>query len=218
MRVGKSKALPTQTARGKAKPAPILDLDHAASDDDDFDEGLGDMEKEAKSLEALQNQYGHCQSCGRNKACKIAVDGTHYPITNNQLRAWSKSLVCHSIAANTRLSLIISSGLGHQRRHVENSTPRRRGTRSIWDVFQKLSRSDTARHTPTSTSRWYEPVHDALRIHDTIAWVGVPPGWTWSSQHARNASPAAHCTDHPFPRRQYFTCIRFEPHGRYTFQ
>ncbi|KAJ7611956.1 hypothetical protein B0H17DRAFT_1153468 [Mycena rosella] len=66
---GKNKA---PTAK-KGKKAPILDLDHAGTDDDDFDEDLGGMEKETKFMEQLDNMYGHCQACGPTKFCKITV-------------------------------------------------------------------------------------------------------------------------------------------------
>jgi hypothetical protein len=81
---------------GRGKKVQILDLDHAGSDDD-FDVGVGDMAEEAKCLEQLQNQYGHCQSCGPTKCCKITFAGTHHAMTNNQLRAWAKSLVRYQL-------------------------------------------------------------------------------------------------------------------------
>ncbi|KAJ7669699.1 hypothetical protein B0H17DRAFT_1142039 [Mycena rosella] len=70
---GKNKA---PTAK-KGKKAPILDLDHAATDDDDFDEDLGGMEKETKFMGQLDNTYGHCQACGPTSFCKIIVGGLH---------------------------------------------------------------------------------------------------------------------------------------------
>ncbi|KAF8185362.1 hypothetical protein K438DRAFT_1766005 [Mycena galopus ATCC 62051] len=59
--------------KGRNKKAPMLDLDHAESGDDDFDDGLGTMDQEIKSMEQLDNQYGHCQACGPTKFCKITA-------------------------------------------------------------------------------------------------------------------------------------------------
>ncbi|KAJ7089151.1 hypothetical protein C8R44DRAFT_892529 [Mycena epipterygia] len=92
-KLGKGKAAAGKT--GRKFKVQILDLDHAESGDDDFDEGLGGMEKETKCLE-LQKHYGHCQLCGPTKVCKITVAGTHHPMSNNQQRAWSQALVCNS--------------------------------------------------------------------------------------------------------------------------
>ncbi|KAF8187316.1 hypothetical protein K438DRAFT_2151365 [Mycena galopus ATCC 62051] len=92
-KLGKSKGTALASGNGaRGKKVPILDLDHAASGDDDFDDGVGDMEEEGKWLENLQNEYGHCQSCGPTKCCKITFGGTHHAMSNSQLRAWSKSL------------------------------------------------------------------------------------------------------------------------------
>lgn len=71
----------------------ILDLDHANSDDNDFDEGLGIMDKEMKLLEQLQKTYSVCQVCGPTKACKIDASAQHHKLNNNQLRGWARSLV-----------------------------------------------------------------------------------------------------------------------------
>ncbi|KAJ6629093.1 hypothetical protein B0H10DRAFT_2209028 [Mycena sp. CBHHK59/15] len=100
-KLGKGKAAPKK-GRSKGK-VQILDLDHAESGDDDFDEGLGGMEKESKFLEQLQNQYGHCQLCGTSKACKIAVSGAHHPLSNNKLCAWAQalSLGMHGVTLKT---------------------------------------------------------------------------------------------------------------------
>ncbi|KAJ7084107.1 hypothetical protein C8R44DRAFT_894251 [Mycena epipterygia] len=92
-KLGKGKAAAGKT--GCKFKVQILDLDHAESGDDDFDEGLGGMEKETKCLE-LQKHYGRCQLCGPTKVCKITVAGTHHPMSNNQQRAWSQALVRNS--------------------------------------------------------------------------------------------------------------------------
>lgn len=84
----------------------IMDLDHAESDDDDFDEGLGEMEQEAKFLQLLQNEYGHCQVCGPTKVCKITMSGGHHPLSNNQQRAWAQSLVCNLVWTDSGIRLI----------------------------------------------------------------------------------------------------------------
>ncbi|KAF8185347.1 hypothetical protein K438DRAFT_1765993 [Mycena galopus ATCC 62051] len=76
----------------KARKMPILDLEHASSGDDDFDDGVGIMEKESKFLEQLQNHHGRCQLCGPSKACKIDRAANHHNLTNNQLRGWARSL------------------------------------------------------------------------------------------------------------------------------
>ncbi|KAJ7923691.1 hypothetical protein B0H13DRAFT_2400983 [Mycena leptocephala] len=56
-------------AKPKKGKLPILDLEHAGSGDDDFDEGLGIMDKEVKCLEQLQNHHGRCQRCGPH--CRV---------------------------------------------------------------------------------------------------------------------------------------------------
>ncbi|KAJ7125826.1 hypothetical protein C8R43DRAFT_958294 [Mycena crocata] len=78
-------------------------LDHAGTDDDDFDEGLWSMEKEGKFLEQLQNEYGHCQACGPTKVCKITAAGTHHHLSNNQQRAWAQALTSgkHGVTLKT---------------------------------------------------------------------------------------------------------------------
>ncbi|KAJ7661962.1 hypothetical protein DFH06DRAFT_362923 [Mycena polygramma] len=89
----KAKKGKTPATKGRNKKLPILDLDHAESGDDDFDEGLGTMEHETKCLEQLDSKYGHCQACGPTKICKITVTGTHHHLSNNQRRAWAQALV-----------------------------------------------------------------------------------------------------------------------------
>ncbi|KAJ7141515.1 hypothetical protein C8R46DRAFT_1233643 [Mycena filopes] len=81
-----------QKGKKGGRKLPILDLEHAGSGDDDFDEGLGIMEKESKFLEQLQNHHGRCQVCGPSKACKIDRAANHHNLTNNQLRGWARSL------------------------------------------------------------------------------------------------------------------------------
>ncbi|KAF8174805.1 hypothetical protein K438DRAFT_2048339 [Mycena galopus ATCC 62051] len=71
---------------------PILDLEHASSGNDDFDDGVGIMEKESKFLEQLQNHHCRCQLCGPSKACKIDCAANHHNLTNNQLCGWARSL------------------------------------------------------------------------------------------------------------------------------
>ncbi|KAJ7739743.1 hypothetical protein B0H14DRAFT_2638202 [Mycena olivaceomarginata] len=86
-------AVGAKTGRGKQK-IQIMDLEHAESGDDDFDDGLGIMEKEKKRLGELQGKYSRCQLCCPDKACKVDVNGNHCRLSNNQLRAWSMALVC----------------------------------------------------------------------------------------------------------------------------
>ncbi|KAJ7661284.1 hypothetical protein DFH06DRAFT_1471807 [Mycena polygramma] len=81
--------------KGKAK-MPILDLEHAGSGDDDFDDGLGIMEKETKCYEQLQKEHGRCQLCGPSKACKINVAGEHHQLNNSQLKSWARSLAAET--------------------------------------------------------------------------------------------------------------------------
>ncbi|KAJ7447825.1 hypothetical protein FB451DRAFT_1375536 [Mycena latifolia] len=104
-KLGKNKGAATAKSRGKGGKAKvqILDLDHAESGDDDFDEGLGGMEAETKFVEQLQNEYGRCQLCGPSKACKITASGTHHPLSNNQLRAWAQALALgtHNVTLKT---------------------------------------------------------------------------------------------------------------------
>ncbi|KAJ7239811.1 hypothetical protein C8J57DRAFT_1086172, partial [Mycena rebaudengoi] len=78
--------------KGRNKKVPVLDLDHAESGDDDFDEGVGTMDQEIKSMQQLDDHYGHCQACGTTKFCKITVAGTHHHLSNNQRRAWAQAL------------------------------------------------------------------------------------------------------------------------------
>ncbi|KAJ7099891.1 hypothetical protein B0H15DRAFT_770820, partial [Mycena belliarum] len=87
----------TAPATKSKKKVPLLDLEHAQSDEDDFDEGLGIMETEKKFLEQLQAKLGRCQRCGPTKSCKIDISGAHFNLRNNQLLAWS-----HSLAVGTR--------------------------------------------------------------------------------------------------------------------
>ncbi|KAJ7210188.1 hypothetical protein GGX14DRAFT_394983 [Mycena pura] len=78
---------------GKKKSKPvILDLEHAGSGDDDFDEGLGTMADEANKLEKLEKHLGNCQRCGPSKSCKITTSGQHHTLTNQQKAAWAKCL------------------------------------------------------------------------------------------------------------------------------
>ncbi|KAJ6522608.1 hypothetical protein B0H19DRAFT_1277299 [Mycena capillaripes] len=86
---GKAK-LPS--GKGRSKKVPVLDLDHAESGDDDFDVGLGTMDEELKSMQELDDHYGHCQACGPTKICKITVAGTHHHLSNNQRHAWAQAL------------------------------------------------------------------------------------------------------------------------------
>ncbi|KAJ7257256.1 hypothetical protein B0H12DRAFT_1015583, partial [Mycena haematopus] len=81
---------------GKKQKIQILDLEHAGSGDDDFDEGLGIMEKETKFVEQLQSHYGRCQLCGPSKACKIDVSGNHQVLSNNMLKGWARSLAAET--------------------------------------------------------------------------------------------------------------------------
>ncbi|KAF8205947.1 hypothetical protein K438DRAFT_1931764 [Mycena galopus ATCC 62051] len=81
----------TKTGRGKTK-MQILDLEHAGSGDDDFNDGIGLMDKERKRLAELQAKYSRCQLCGPDKACKIDVNGNHCKLSNNQIRAWFAAL------------------------------------------------------------------------------------------------------------------------------
>ncbi|KAJ7445433.1 hypothetical protein FB451DRAFT_1412712 [Mycena latifolia] len=130
-KLGKGKGKPMAGKGGRGKPkVPILDLDHAESGDDDFDEDLGSMEKESKFLEQLQNQYGHCQLCGTTKACKITVAGTHHPLSNNQLRAWAQSLTLgkHGVTLKT--------------------PPRAVGGQNLFGMFFKTMHSSEAPSTP----------------------------------------------------------------------
>ncbi|KAJ7438981.1 hypothetical protein FB451DRAFT_1378089 [Mycena latifolia] len=83
-------------ASKKKGKVQILDLEHAGSGDDDFDEGTGIMGTESKHFEQLQKMYSRCQMCGPEKACKINSSGTHQPLSHNQLRAWARSLVRNS--------------------------------------------------------------------------------------------------------------------------
>ncbi|KAJ7662387.1 hypothetical protein B0H17DRAFT_1093638 [Mycena rosella] len=89
----KGKTLPSRKKQGKLQ---ILDLEHAGSDDDDFDDGVGIMAKEAKHMEQLQKMYSHCQMCGPMKVCKISAAGGHQPLSNNHLRGWSRSLAAET--------------------------------------------------------------------------------------------------------------------------
>ncbi|CAK5278990.1 unnamed protein product [Mycena citricolor] len=86
----------TTVGNKKRKGLLLLDLDHAGSGDDDFDEGLGSMDREHKFLEQLQNKHGHCQVCGPGKLCKIDAFGRHHILSNGQQGAWA-----HALAVNT---------------------------------------------------------------------------------------------------------------------
>ncbi|KAJ7747655.1 hypothetical protein DFH07DRAFT_747736 [Mycena maculata] len=88
------KKAPTGNKRGKK--IQILDLEHAGSGDDDFDEGLGIMEKESKFVEQLQSHHGRCQLCGPSKACKIDVSGNHQVLSNNMLKGWARALAAET--------------------------------------------------------------------------------------------------------------------------
>ncbi|KAJ7315173.1 hypothetical protein DFH08DRAFT_715892 [Mycena albidolilacea] len=79
-------------SKGSKNRIPILDLEHAQSGEDDFDDGLGIMEKERNWIQQLQAKYTKCQLCGPTKSCKIDISGNHHNLSNNQLRAWAHSL------------------------------------------------------------------------------------------------------------------------------
>ncbi|KAJ7763530.1 hypothetical protein DFH07DRAFT_956341 [Mycena maculata] len=88
------KASGTTKGKGKGKKLPILDLEHAESGDDNFDDGVGIMEKEKNFLAELQAKYSRCQLCGPEKACKVDINGNHTKLSTNQLRtrhAWRHS-------------------------------------------------------------------------------------------------------------------------------
>ncbi|KAJ7441223.1 hypothetical protein FB451DRAFT_1150613 [Mycena latifolia] len=89
--------------RGKQAKMQILDLEHAESGDDDFDDSVGIMDKEKKFLEQLQAQHGHCQLCRPSKSCKIDVSGNHCPLSNGQLRGWALALATgtHNVTLKT---------------------------------------------------------------------------------------------------------------------
>ncbi|KAJ7487162.1 hypothetical protein FB451DRAFT_1392007 [Mycena latifolia] len=96
----KGKSSTISKKKGKIQ---ILDLEHAGSGDDDFDDGVGIMGKEAGHVEQLQKMYSHCQMCGPTKICKINASGTHQPLTNNQIRAWARALAAetHGVTLQT---------------------------------------------------------------------------------------------------------------------
>ncbi|KAJ6565023.1 hypothetical protein DFH09DRAFT_1475651 [Mycena vulgaris] len=47
--------------------------------------------------------HSRCQRCGPTKPCKINASGTHHPLSNNQLRAWARSLAAgtHGVTMQT---------------------------------------------------------------------------------------------------------------------
>ncbi|KAJ7206579.1 hypothetical protein GGX14DRAFT_396964 [Mycena pura] len=78
------------TAGGSKKKGKlqILDLEHAGSDDDDFDDGPGVMVAEAKHLESLQKMHSRCQRCGPTKGVVVSVriivsDQSHFDGTES---------------------------------------------------------------------------------------------------------------------------------------
>ncbi|KAJ7351606.1 hypothetical protein DFH08DRAFT_993266 [Mycena albidolilacea] len=81
-------------SKGSKNRIRILDLEHTQSGEDDFDDGLGIMEKERNWIQQLQAKYTKCQLCGPTKSCKIDISSNHHNLSNNQLRAWAHSLVC----------------------------------------------------------------------------------------------------------------------------
>ena len=96
------------------------------------------MDKESKFLSQLQNQYGHCQLCGTTKACKITVAGAHHPLSNNQLSAWAKSLVCISFDFVIRIRLTYTQTLGKHGVTLR-TPPRDVGGQNLFSMFFKTS-------------------------------------------------------------------------------
>ncbi|KAJ6478397.1 hypothetical protein C8R45DRAFT_1101803 [Mycena sanguinolenta] len=110
------------SGKGQSTKVPVLDLDHAESGDNDFDEGLGTMDQELKFVEELDAHYGHCQACGPTRICKITVASTHHHLSNNQRRAWSQALALkkngvtlrtppHDVAGQNLFSMFFKSVL-----------------------------------------------------------------------------------------------------------
>jgi hypothetical protein len=144
---------------------PVLDLDHAESGDDDFDVGLGTMDQELKSMQELDDHYGHCQACGPTKICKITVAGTHHHLSNNQRCAWAKALVCAHLCPR---SVTDTSLLGSQKEwcDTQNSSTRRCRSELVRHVLQKHAPRS---HTGTADAKsviWYDATpHDRLSLH-----------------------------------------------------
>ncbi|KAF7328060.1 hypothetical protein MKEN_00387100 [Mycena kentingensis (nom. inval.)] len=88
---GKS-AIAAASGRGRGKKAPILDLEHANSGDDDFDEGLGSMDKETEWTKQVLAHHKKCMLCGPDKPCKIDRAGNHICLTFQMARGWGRSL------------------------------------------------------------------------------------------------------------------------------
>jgi hypothetical protein len=74
----------------KKKKMVLMDL-NGDSDDDNYDDGT--MEREKQALEQLERSLTKCQLCGPGKFCKISKTGDHVNLTWNQRRAWSIALV-----------------------------------------------------------------------------------------------------------------------------
>ncbi|KAJ6456823.1 hypothetical protein C8R47DRAFT_996103, partial [Mycena vitilis] len=140
--------------KGKKKLA-ILDLEHAQDGDDDFDEGLGIMEKEEHCLAELQAKHGRCQLCGPEKACKIDVGGIHHKLSNIQLRAWS-----HALALGTR--------------NVTNSAP---PNDSMFCMFFKNSKAPPSAPAPVQQPPFpfMQPYMPPMNPYAMWGMPGMPP-------------------------------------------
>ncbi|KAJ7359800.1 hypothetical protein DFH08DRAFT_801561 [Mycena albidolilacea] len=81
----------------------IMDLEHAESRDDDFDNGLSIMDKEKKHLRELQGKYSRCQLCGPDKAC--------HPGRDNHIAMWHTP--GHMARDPPHCNMALDSGLQH---------------------------------------------------------------------------------------------------------
>lgn len=79
-------------SKKKGAKAPLIDLD--ADDEDDGDDGdTSFQEREAVALKQLENALGDCATCGKDKFCKTAANGTHISLSFHARRAWASALV-----------------------------------------------------------------------------------------------------------------------------
>ncbi|KAJ7189360.1 hypothetical protein GGX14DRAFT_383315, partial [Mycena pura] len=140
------------TTKGKGKKGAkmqILDLEHAGSGDDDFDDGLGIMEKEKKCMAQLEAKYSRCQVCGPDKVCKIDISGIHCKLGNAQIRAWSAALALET-------------------RNVTLSTP---PNDTLFARFFKNSRSGDSASAPIAPPAFPFPPYMGVNPYGMMPWT-----------------------------------------------
>lgn len=172
----------------KTAKIPILDLEHAEPGDDDFDEGLGVMEKERKCLEQLQTKLSRCQRCGPDVACKIDLSGEHVKLNNNQLRAWANSMVLSfPLLMSVRAHVKIIQALGSH--GVTLVTPPH--SEMFGKFFKNSHRANSTSSVPQSTFSQYPPPYMPMHPYAQMMPWGMLYGGSPSTPMTPTLLPRA---------------------------